>query len=358
MAQARRRPGLSRAARVALALCAASLAVSAAATARRRRVGARIPRSSPRFAASGSPTPIRTCCRYDGRVRFFLVIGRPRRPLAVSLPPDATDDERRALRRGARGWEGRGPRRALRSVDTVSRVIEFGFVCGTVDTARGTGHRQHRRRLSHRTASQQGGADVAGAELVLARIRIARITNQDTQGHQRPLTTAELAGTALHELGHALGFQGHARHGDTVMVRETETHRARRQGRCSPATASATRACARSTRCRAARSSASAPRSTAVARDLVDRMARLAEQNQPRRPLRARRRIGRAASSGATPKGLEYGLVIGATARGAARSGAARGTQREPRAELAGAQPRSPLRRRPLMLTWGRSCHR
>ena len=54
--------------------------------------------------------------------------------------------------------------------------------------------------------------DVLPARLVFASIQMAR-------------DDPRLAGTALHELGHALGFQGHASRGRTVMVRATDAVR-------------------------------------------------------------------------------------------------------------------------------------
>src|SRR5690606_4824237 len=77
---------------------------------------------------------------------------------------------------------------------------------------------------------QRPDADpVAGAALERARLRIARQTPVNWQGRTRPLAPPELAGTLLHELGHALGFQGHASRGETVMV--TEVERVARVGR-------------------------------------------------------------------------------------------------------------------------------
>ena len=160
---------------------------------------------------------------YEGRVRFFYCRWPTDAPVAVSLPPDATEAERRALEAALDAWEHAGLGVTFARVAKAPHGIAMRFVGGTVDTAAGqdTANTVVDCAIAP-LGAQQGGAEVAGAALASARIRIARLTNPDTQGHQRPLTAGELAGTALHELGHALGFQGHARQGDTVMVSETE----------------------------------------------------------------------------------------------------------------------------------------
>jgi len=63
------------------------------------------------------------------------------------------------------------------------------------------------------------------AELVGATVRVARRSGPDWRGQSRPLGRDQLLGVLLHELGHALGFSGHARRGDTVMVREVDAVR-------------------------------------------------------------------------------------------------------------------------------------
>jgi hypothetical protein len=159
---------------------------------------------------------------YDGRVRFFYCRWPTDAPVDVSLPPDASEGERRAIEAALDAWEHAGLGVTFVRVPEAPRGIEIRLVGGTVDTGAGQDTANTVVDCAIAPLAEQRGADVAGAALASARIRIARVTNPDTQGHQRPLTDGELAGTALHELGHALGFQGHAHHGDTVMVRETE----------------------------------------------------------------------------------------------------------------------------------------
>jgi len=63
---------------------------------------------------------------------------------------------------------------------------------------------------------------------VRARIELQR-NNLDVLGRPVALSQEELAGTLLHELGHALGYPSHAAGSSTVMVQSVD--RVRREGR-------------------------------------------------------------------------------------------------------------------------------
>jgi len=158
----------------------------------------------------------------QGRVAFFHCRWPDGAAIPLSLPPDATETERRAIDAAVRAWEGAGLGVRFAPVDAAPNGIELRLIGGTVDTAAGQDTGNTVADCAIAPLAEQSGGAIAGATLAAAKIRIARVTNPDTQGHQRPLSEAELAGAVLHELGHALGFQGHAHHGDTVMVRETE----------------------------------------------------------------------------------------------------------------------------------------
>jgi len=138
------------------------------------------------------------------------------RPLRTSLPPRATPRERRLLKRALRAWE-----------DTVPGVrFAVGVPASEADLV-----------IRFETPSPERSAQTAAecgvdldaprdeqrlpARLVSARVALRR-THRNWRDQEVELTDEELLGSALHELGHALGFQGHARRGRTVMVRSLD----------------------------------------------------------------------------------------------------------------------------------------
>jgi hypothetical protein len=318
VAQARRRAGLigagARVRRtgsrgVALLLVAASAAVAGCADGAGRALAERHPRlraiAGQRLAESNPYVLLA-----DGRATFFYCRWPDGAPIPVALPADASPDERRALEAALRAWEGAGLGVHFERVAPGAGAIDLTLVGGAVDTAAGqdTANTVVDCRVAP-LAEQPPDADpVVGARLVAARIHIARTTNQDWQGHARPITPGELTGAALHELGHALGFQGHAHAGDTVMVREVE--RIARTGQevldgvgfADPSL----------------RALYALPSGTVLARvevgrcrtDLVDRMARLGEAHGLAGPYL---RVGEVVERlfWRAPDGGEYGLIVG-----------------------------------------------
>ena len=156
-----------------------------------------------------------------GEVVLFLCRWNTEAPIPVALPPDASAEERSAIEAALHAWEQAGLGVRFAESEVARAAILIGLEDGPVRTGGGldTANTVADCRLA---SSAAPGAATVRAELVRAAIRLARRTNPDWQEHSRALTPAELAGTALHELGHALGYQGHARQGDTVMVREVE----------------------------------------------------------------------------------------------------------------------------------------
>ncbi|RIK96631.1 MAG: hypothetical protein DCC71_22295 [Proteobacteria bacterium] len=303
MAQARRRARLTRKAALLLALAGCASGPGAALLARHPELasleGQRLADANPYVLP------------HAGSLTFFHCRWADGVPIPVSLPPDATAAERRALEAALRGWEGAGLGVAfapVESIETTGRGIEIRFSGGAVDTPAGADTAGTAADCRIAPLSQQGGAAIAGAELVTARVTIARVTHDDLLATKpRALRDAELAGAALHELGHALGLHGHARQGDTVMVREVERiPRAGKalleSGRFSDATL---------------RALYRLPSGAVVARapvdrcrtDHVDRLARLAEEGALDGPfLRVGETAGRIWWRDA--QGGEFGIVL------------------------------------------------
>jgi hypothetical protein len=177
-------------------------------------VGA-LERRHPDLAARGAGA-LRDAVPYplplSGRLTLFLCRWEPDSPLSVSLPPDASPQERSLLELALGAWEGTaiGIEFEVAREDASARDIEIRFS----------------ERESAYTATTGAEcavdpdlgetSDVLSAEIVFARISLRR-SDRDALGRSVPLSDAEILGSALHELGHALGYQGHARRGATVM---------------------------------------------------------------------------------------------------------------------------------------------
>lgn len=147
-------------------------------------------------------------CRWDGS-----------RPLRTALPPDATERERVLLRRALASWESVGLGLHFEpTADPAGAQIAIGIGKAATRLAASTvavcAAELHDGRLE--------------ARLIHARITLHRAAT-DSLGREVELSEAEWLGAALHELGHALGFQGHARRGPGIMVRDVE--QVRRIGR-------------------------------------------------------------------------------------------------------------------------------
>lgn len=311
MAQARRGAGLScgRARPPAAALAVALLALSApgCGEARGPSVASRFPtlgETEAQLLAQGHPFVLPAAAR----ATLFFCRWPDDAPLAVSLPPDATPEERSAIEAALRAWEGASLGiRFLPLADGAAAPIEIRFVGDPIVTGAGrdTGNAVVDCRIAP-LSEQGGGGAVAGAQLASARLRLARTTGGGMQ-KPRPLTAAELTGLALHELGHALGFEGHVRRGESVMTNEVE--RIPRSGRAllagEPFRDPALRALYRLPSGAVLSSTAVEPWRT----DLVDRMGRLAEDNRLDGPFV---RVGESAGRifWRDDKGVEYGLVV------------------------------------------------
>jgi hypothetical protein len=242
------------------------------------------------------------------RVTLFFCRWPADTPIPVSLPLDASAEERTAIERALRAWEGAGLGIRFLPIDGGSAPIEIRFEDEALAIGRGGDMGNAVVDCLLAPLSQQTDPGVVrDARLARARLRIARQTAPSWQGKARPLTAAELTGTVLHELGHALGFQGHARRGDTVMVREVE-----KIPRLGAALLAGERFADPTLRALYRVPSVAVLSSTPVdswRTDLVDRMARLAEQEHLEGPYA---RVGESAARifWRDHRGAEYGLVV------------------------------------------------
>jgi hypothetical protein len=160
-----------------------------------------------------------------GSIAFFLCRWPSGATIPVSLPPDASEQERRGLEAVMRAWEGAGlgvrfaagaPTGAgieLHLVDPEAGIEETAFAANTIaDCAVAP------------EAAEDREANVLPARLVFASIYLWR-GGFDALGRPVPHSPAEFVGSALHEFGHALGFQGHVRLGRSIMLEETDAVR-------------------------------------------------------------------------------------------------------------------------------------
>jgi hypothetical protein len=132
-------------------------------------------------------------------------------PLRVSLPRDANEYERELLDTALRAWEG------------VVKGLRFEVVEGNAPIRlrfRESGPEGARTAVDCEVEPPFDGAGPLDARLVSAQIELRR-AERDPWGRPIDLAASELVGSAAHELGHALGLQGHAQGGRSILVRET-----------------------------------------------------------------------------------------------------------------------------------------
>jgi len=157
------------------------------------------------------------------QVAFFLCRWPTDAAIPVSLPPDATEEERRSLESVLRAWEGAGLGVRFETGAPPGVGIELRFI----DTQPGETMTTHAANtvadcaLSPAVFENEMG-EVLPARLVFASIHLWR-GGFDNLGRPVAHSRSEFLGSALHELGHALGFQGHVRVGRSIMVKETDS---------------------------------------------------------------------------------------------------------------------------------------
>ncbi len=187
--------------------------------------GHRLVESPPYFA----PGP-------DG-VALFLCRWAGGTPIPVWLPAIATPAETVVLERALSAWEDAGLgvhfdvrswREAPPLAGIVFELLDAGAPDGPVGTASTIADCAIPPEVS--PDPPEGPVAPVDAELQYASIHLRR-SFADLIGRLVPLTETELLGSAVHELGHALGFPGHVTHGDSVMSSHGQIDSVRRWGR-------------------------------------------------------------------------------------------------------------------------------
>jgi hypothetical protein len=157
-----------------------------------------------------------------GELIEFLCRWPTDRPLAIHLPEDATPEEQRALDAALAAWEsaGLGVRFEPSPLERAEIDVAFLEHDGT-QRAEGTGYTLADCRLADAGPAVTAGPKLP-ARLERARIRIVRREQEEWSDQDHAFFAAEVAGVALHELAHALGFQGHAEFGGGILARDTK----------------------------------------------------------------------------------------------------------------------------------------
>lgn len=161
-----------------------------------------------------------------GRLIAFYCRWPSDAPIPVFLPADATPDERRALDAALAAWASAGLglrfERRTGSAEEPERGISIAFLdAASTPRAEGTGYTLADCRLDAADPAALAAARLP-ARLERARIRIVRRDTGEWDADDHAWFAGEVAGVALHELAHALGFQGHARFGGGLLAADTK----------------------------------------------------------------------------------------------------------------------------------------
>jgi hypothetical protein len=146
---------------------------------------------------------------------LFLCRWETADPIPVSLPPDATPEQLGALEAALRAWQGAGLGVRFQPGAPAGVGIELRIVA---EPGEGEVATRAASTVADCAVDPHGETrgDRLAARLVFASIHL-RVAWTDPLGRRVETGSADLAGVALHELGHALGFQGHVRSGESAM---------------------------------------------------------------------------------------------------------------------------------------------
>jgi hypothetical protein len=146
---------------------------------------------------------------------LFLCRWELRDPIPVSLPSGATPEQRQAIEAALEAWEHAGIGVRFARGAAPGAGIELRMVEAEPQSA---GPGRIATSVADCALDPQGatGGDRLAARIVSAVIEL-RPTPSDLLGRPVALEPAQIAGAVQHELGHALGFQGHVRWGASAM---------------------------------------------------------------------------------------------------------------------------------------------
>lgn len=160
---------------------------------------------------------------------LFLCHWPPNRAIPVSLPADAGPDERRILVRVLEAWERAIPAVRFTHVQRSQARLRIEFVASDeADKPRGSANTAADCRVDLPEGGFSDGLTRVEASLTHASVHLRR-ENIDQLGRAVALREDQLIGTALHEIGHALGYPSHAIVGNTLMGRSVD--HVRREGK-------------------------------------------------------------------------------------------------------------------------------
>lgn len=149
----------------------------------------------------------------DAREAKLLLCRWPtERALRVSLPSDATPTERDHVMQALAAWAGAGL--GIEFALSEPRQAQIEIVFG--DEASVALQRRAALTVAVCSIPQAGKVQLAHARVHLRRREV------NVLGELVPMEAAPFVGSAMHEIGHALGYNGHAALGASVMVRDVE----------------------------------------------------------------------------------------------------------------------------------------
>ena len=164
----------------------------------------------------------------DGGLLLFLCHWDPEQTLAYSLPDDATEQEEGVLEAAVRAWQDAGLGLEFERVPRERALLKIAFAEGNAKRAPAGAATAAADCAVALGPGVSARAHRVPARIVRAEIRLRR-SNRNVLGREVELRPEELAGTLLHEIGHALGFPTHVVDDSAVMSRSVDT--VRRAGR-------------------------------------------------------------------------------------------------------------------------------